>query len=212
MRRSLFVLAGLFSAGCALAAGYGAMPAKPQIGNWGVDLNAIDTSVKPGDDFFAFVNGKWRKTIQIPADRTSIGTFQQLLILSEKRLRDIVAELDVRPADRLAPEERKLRDLYDAFEDRQQIESKGIGPAKSDLDLIAKLGTLDGIARAMASPRLSTLGVFNISIAADQKNPNAYSVVLTQSGIGMPDRDYFLRDDPALATTRDAYKKYSLRC
>src|SRR5476649_1981642 len=133
MRRSLFLLAAVFSTGCAIAAGYGSMPNKPALGAWGVDLSAIDTSVKPGDNFFGFVNGKWLKSTVIPPERSSIGSFQLLRILSEKRMRDMVAELQARPYDQLSPEEKKLRDLYEAFVDQTQIEAAGLTPVKADL-------------------------------------------------------------------------------
>src|SRR5476649_1351330 len=132
MRRSLFLLAAVMSAGCAVAAGYGSMPDKPALGAWGVDLSAIDTSVKPGDNFFGFVNGKWMKSTVIPPDRSSIGSFQLLRILSEKRMRDIVAEIQARPYAQLSPDEKKLRDLYETFVDQKHIEELGLAPAKAD--------------------------------------------------------------------------------
>src|SRR5580658_11130209 len=85
----------------------------PKFGKWGVDLTSLDPSVKPGDDFFLHVNGHWLKSAQIPADRSSTGSFQDLQILSEDRLKTIVADLENTPDQRLTGEERKLRDLYD---------------------------------------------------------------------------------------------------
>ncbi|MBV9418450.1 MAG: M13 family metallopeptidase, partial [Alphaproteobacteria bacterium] len=209
MRRSLLLLAGALSLGCAYAAGYGEMPAaKPELGAWGVDLSAMDTSVKPGDNFFRFVNGKWLDKTEIPPERSSIGAFQLLRILSEKRMKELVADLQAKPYASLSPEEKKLRDLYEAFVDTKAIEAAGLTPAKPDLARIAKVKTLDDVARAMASPKLGTQSIFNIYIGVDQKDPNAYSVVFTQGGLGMPDRDYYLRDDAALQSARDAYKKY----
>ncbi|MBS0471463.1 MAG: M13 family metallopeptidase [Proteobacteria bacterium] len=206
MRRSLLLLAGVFSVGCALA---GDMPAaKPELGAWGIDLTAMDTSVKPGDDFYEYVNGTWIKKTEIPADRTRVGAFQNLRILSEERMKTIVNELVAKPEAELTPDERKMRDLYTAFVDQKAIDAAGLTPAKADLDRIAHIKTLDGVARAMSSPRLSEAGVFNMYIVPDQKNPNAYSVVLAQGGLGMPDRDYYLRDDKDLAAARDAYKVY----
>ncbi|MGC9953495.1 MAG: M13 family metallopeptidase [Rhizomicrobium sp.] len=207
MRRSLFALAGLVLAGCTMAAPP-APPPKATLGSWGVDLSGMDKSVKPGDDFFEYVNGTWLKTAVIPADRSSTGSFQNLEILSEKRMREIVDGLEARPYDQLSPEERKLRDLYDAFVDQKQIDDRGLEPVKADLDYFARLKTKADVARAMGSTRLGTESVFNVGIGVDDKNPNAYSVNLLQSGLGLPDRDYYLLDDKALAATRDAYKKY----
>ncbi len=202
MRRSLLLLAGALSVTCALAAD------KPQLGTWGVDLTAMDRSVKPGDDFFMFVNGSWMKTAVIPPERSSIGAFQQLRILSETRMKDMIKELQAKPYASLSPEEKKLRDLYEAFVNTDQIEANGLKPAAADLADIARIKDLDGVARAMASVRLQDASVYNINLGVDEKDPMAYSVVLTQGGLGMPDRSYYLDASPELAAARDAYKKY----
>jgi len=180
----------------------------PKFGKWGVDLASLDASVKPGDNFFLHVNGGWLKTAQIPADRSSTGSFQDLQILSEERLKTIVADLEQTPAQQLTEEGRKLRDLYDAFVDTDAIEARGLSPAKADLDYLEHLKTLDDVAHAMGSIRLSTMSVFNIGIGVDDKHPDNYSVNLGQSGLGMPDRDYYLSDDPQIVKTREAYRKY----
>ncbi|HKX36560.1 MAG TPA: M13 family metallopeptidase N-terminal domain-containing protein, partial [Rhizorhapis sp.] len=98
----------------------------PKLGKWGVDLTSLDKAVQPGDNFFLYVNGGWLKTAEIPADRSSTGSFQDLQILSEQRLKTIVADLAKKPEDQLAPEERKLRDLYDSFVDTGAIEARGL--------------------------------------------------------------------------------------
>ncbi len=146
--------------------------------------------------------------MEIPPDRVSTGGFDQIQVLSEQRLKEIAAGLDAKAYDTLSPDEKKLRDYYDAYMDQKQIEAKGLAPVKADLARIAGMKTPEDVARAMSSVKLSTLGIYNLSIAVDEKDPNAYSVLLTQSGLGMPDRDYYLSSDPALTATRDAYKKY----
>jgi putative endopeptidase len=181
---------------------------KPALGAWGVDLAGMDRSIKPGDDFFNFANGEWYRNAAIPADRTSTGSFQNLEILSEKRLGEIVAGLEASSYAQLNDEEKKLRDLYDAFTDTAQIEARGLEPAGPDLASLASVKTTDDIARAMGSPRLAADGLFGAFVSADAKNPNDYVMVVTQAGLGMPDRDYYLKDDPALKTTREAYRKY----
>ncbi|HEX4301682.1 MAG TPA: M13 family metallopeptidase [Rhizomicrobium sp.] len=205
MRRSLLLLAGAFSVTCALAAD---APAKPELGAWGVDLTAMDRSVKPGDDFFMFVNGSWMKTAVIPPERSSIGAFQQLRILSETRMKDMIKELQAKPYASLSPEDKKLRDLYEAFVNTDQIEANGLKPAEADLAYIAHIEDLDGVARAMASIKLQDASVYNLGLGVDEKDPMAYSVVLAQGGLGMPDRSFYLDADPQLAAARDAYKKY----
>src|SRR5262249_55089584 len=105
-------------------------------------------------------------------------------------------------------EEKKIRDLYDAYTDTAAIEKNGLAPARKDLDAITAIKTLEDVAREMASPAIPGAGPFALTIAADQKQPTRYVAELAQSGLAMPNRDYYLRDDPALAAARDAYRKY----
>jgi predicted metalloendopeptidase len=180
----------------------------PSLGAWGVDLNNMDPSVRPGDDFFLYVNGKWLATAQIPPDRTATGGFDDLAILSEDRLKEIMASIEAKPANSLSAEERQLSDLYNAFIDTKSINARGLAAAKDDLGFIAALQTHEDVARAMGSTSRPTDGPFADRVLPDAKNSNVYVLTLTQSGLGMPDRDYYLRDDKALAATRDAYRAH----
>jgi putative endopeptidase len=204
MKKLTIALAALTCLTCVAAAD----TQKPAFGAWGVDLSGMDTSVKPGDDFFNYANGTWYKNAVIPPDRTSTGSFQDLQILSEKRMGEIVADLEAKPYAQLSDEEKKLRDLYDAFTDTAQIEKRGLAPVRRDLAAIARLKTLNDVARVMGTPRLPTDTPFGAYPSANVKNPNEYAIFISQSGLGLPNRDYYLKDDPALATTRDAYRKY----
>ncbi|GAA0585058.1 M13 family metallopeptidase [Rhizomicrobium electricum] len=181
---------------------------KATLGQWGVDFTGMDRSVKPGDDFYMFVNGKWQKDAVIPADRSSTGSFQTLAILSEKRMKEIVAELEAKPVDKLSPEEKKLRDLYDGFTDTKAIEARGLEPVKADLAMIGKLKTLKDVARVMGSPRLAAGSIFGLGIGVDDKDSSKYSVNLTPEGLGLPDRDFYLLDEAGIVKVREAYKAY----
>jgi putative endopeptidase len=206
MKTKIALAALAYAAAVALVPASAQPSGKTAFGTWGVDLTSMDKSVKPGDDFFLYVNGNWLKTAVIPADRTSTGSFQDLLILSEKRMRDIANDIEAKPYASLSPEEKQLRDLYDAFVDTKAIDAAGLAPAKHDLDYFAHLKTPVEVAEAMASPSRPADSLFGNHIGPDAKNPNVYVVGLAPSGLGMPDRDYYLRDDKALAATRDAYR------
>ncbi|HEX4301680.1 MAG TPA: M13 family metallopeptidase [Rhizomicrobium sp.] len=203
MKRRIVLLGTvlLATAGVALA---GAPAIKP----WGVELNYIDPSVKPGDDFFAYANGNWLKHDVIPADRTYSGVNLELDLQNEAKLKGLVADLAKTPDDKLSPEGRKLRDLYNAFMDTRQIEAAGLTPAQADLKSIAGLATLRDVARAMGDQALSLDGPFGVYIGIDDKNSDIYSINLYQSGLGMPDRDYYLKTDKDIGATQAAYKKY----
>jgi putative endopeptidase len=181
---------------------------RPMFGTWGVDLTTIDKSVKPGDDFFRYVNGNWLKTATIPPDRTSTGSFQNLQILSEQRMKAIVGEIEAKQPGELDAEGHQLRDLYDAYTDTKTIDAAGLKPAQKDLDGFAKIKTLDEVAQAMGRPDGGTDSLFADRVTADPKNPNVYVVTLVQNGLGLPERDYYLRDDKNLAAAREAYKTY----
>lgn len=210
MHRRLAAAAALFLAGCTASAPPPA-PApgpKAELGAWGFDLAGMDKTVKPGDDFYAYANGTWDKRTDIPSDRASIGSFDKLQILSEERMKGIVAELEAKPADQRPADETKLKDLYDSFLDEKTIEARGLDPAKPDLERIAKLKSLKDVAQVMGSTSMPAGSLYGLSINVDDKHPDSYSVNVTADGLGMPDRDFYLLDSPDLVKVRDAYKTY----
>ncbi|GAA0532092.1 putative endopeptidase [Rhizomicrobium palustre] len=199
---------GFLLAGALALAALPANAGTASLGSWGIDLAGMDKNAKPGDNFYDYVNGTWTRNAVIPPDRSNIGSFQQLAITSEGRMKEIVAALEAKPLDQLSPEEKKLRDLYDGFLDQKQIEERGLAPAKADLALITKAKSLEDVAKLMGSPKLETGGLFNMGISINDKNSNAYAVRVSAAGLGMPDRDYYLLDNPDIVKAREAYKTY----
>ena len=219
-KKTGFALVGLALAGSAIGAiavqsqpqpnapAQASLPAKaPTFGTWGVDLAGMDTSVQPGDDFFRFVNGAWFDKAAIPSDRTSTGSFVNLDIESEDKVRAIMSDLEAR-RDNLTPDEKRVRDLYHSYVDTARVEQLGFKPAEKDLLAIAGVKTLNDVARVMGSVAMGAESVFDARIDIDDKKPASYAVFLRQSGLGLPDRDYYLRDEPAIAATRNAYRAY----
>ncbi len=209
MRKIAIALLGAAALSCVAFAA----TEKAAIAPWGFDLSGMDTSVKPGDDFFEYANGNWFKRTTIPSDRTSIGSFQQLRIDSENRMKALIADLHAKPAASLTPEEHQILDLYDGFTDTAGIEARGLAPVKSVFAKIAALKTLDDVAAMMGDPAFiagqDADSIVADGIGADPKNSNVYVVTATQSGLGMPNRDYYLKtDDAGINATREAYKKY----
>ena len=178
------------------------------VGAWGFDLSGMDTHFKPGEDFYSYANGQWTANEQIPADRTWMGVVPKLRILSEERLKTLVAQLAARPVAALIPEERQIREFFDAYTDTKAIEARGLAPAARDLKYLAGLKTREAIATAMGTPGIGTDSPFGAYISTDLKHSSAYALYIVQSGLGMPDRDYYLRTDKALEDTRSAYRKY----
>src|SRR5437773_702660 len=190
---------------CAIALAVTASAA-PRVQPWGLHLDYLDQAAKPGDDFYVYANGGWLKTAEIPPDRPGAGVGLEMSKANEERLKAIIDELHTRA--NLTAEEQKLRDLYDAFMDEGQVEANGLKPAEKDLAEIASLRTLDDVAREMALPSLRLGGPFEMFIAADDKHPDAYVVKLGQSGLGLPHRAHYLRDDNEIVSTREAYKTH----
>ena len=212
MRRFGLAFFGLAVAGYAVSGALAqeetrAPAAKPVIGNWGFDIAGMDKSVRPGDDFFRYANGAWFDKAVIPPDRTSTGSFLDLEIQSEERVQGIVADLEARRGS-LSGEDRKLADLYRSYVDTDLVDQLGLAPAEKDLEEIAGVKSLDDVARVMASVRMQNQSVFRFGIGVDDKDPDAYVVTIRQSGLGLPDRDYYLIDEPGIVAARTAYRPY----
>ncbi len=180
----------------------------PMFPPWGMTLGYLDPGVPPGNDFFRYANGGWLKDATIPPDRRAAGVNLDVDQGNEKKLQAVMATLVARPDASLSAEERKLRDFYLAFMDTAAIEAAGLSPVRADLERIGTLSSLEQVAAFMATPATRTPGPYAARITVDEKNPRAYIVWLTQSGLGMPDRDYYLRDDKDILATREAYQHY----
>ncbi len=177
------------------------------IGQWGVDLTGMDKSVRPGDDFNRFASGAWYDAATVPSDRPSTGAFSDLDILSETRTQDIIKQVQDKNAG-LSPVETKIRDLYRSYVDTDRVEKANLQPAQKDLDKINGLKSYDDVARTMASVPMGTASIFNTGIGVDDKNPDAYAIFVGQSGLGLPDRDYYLSNEAGIVKARAAYKDY----
>ena len=188
-----------------------APPAAPhaEIAPWGLDLTARDDSVKPGDDFYRYALGRWLDTNQIPSDRTRWGSFDELDERSHEQVRAIVEALPPEaPAGSVA---QKVGDYYRSFLDTATIERLGLAPAQAGLDAINAAKTYQDLATLMGRPELGVRAPLRFAITLDQKDPDRYMVVVTQSGLGMPDRDYYLKDEAVYAKFREQYQAHIAR-
>ena len=174
-------------------------------GRWGIDLAGMDRSVKPGDDWFAFVNGNWAKTTQIPADRSSYGAFAVLRDTSEARLRNLVE--GYQPGDAAHPERAKVALLYRGFMDTDAAERADAAPLLQRLQPIKAARSKDDMARLMGA----SMGGFGASffgpgVSDDAKQPDIYSLSLRQAGLGLGDRDLYV--DPKFRPQVERYQQY----
>jgi putative endopeptidase len=175
---------------------------KPEIGTFGFDMAGMDRSVKPGNDFAAYAGGTWERTTQIPSDHPTWGMFNVLQERSNEQTRKILDEAAATPGS-------KIGDMYASFMDEAGANAKGIDPVKPWLAEIAALPDKTALAVEMAKlTRYGVGGIFGMGVGQDSKDPQTYVVNLAQSGLGLPDRDYYLKSDPKLADTREKYKAY----
>jgi putative endopeptidase len=180
-----------------------AQDAKPAIGDCGLDLTARDPATKPGDDFYRYANGHWVDAFTIPEDRSNYTAFTKLGDIAEERIREIIGEAaDAHAADGTA--EQRIGDYYAAFMDEGAIEAAGLHPAQSDLDRIIAARSPGNIAAIFGSPGF--FSAFVVGIAPDLKDPNRYSISIGQGGLGLPDRDYYLKGDPKFGEFREKYR------
>jgi putative endopeptidase len=176
--------------------------AKPTYGTFGFDTGGMDRSVNAGDDFYGFANGQWAKSTPIPADRSNYGMFTVLDDLSTTRSREILDQAAKAGGSRIG-------DFYASFMDEAAADRAGITPLKPVLDKIAALDSKSAIAGQMGDLlRSGTFAPFLIYIDQDDKAPDHYIAIMRQRGLGMPDRDYYLKPDEEIAKTRDAYRAY----
>ena len=193
----------------ALALGAAALTAaapagRPQLGDYGYDAAGADHAVKAGDDFYGYANGNWQRTAEIPADRPTYGMFVALDDLSKTRTRDILEGSAARQAEGTTG--RKAGDYYHAFMDERAIEALGAAPLQAELAGIAAVRDEAGLAREMgALTRAGVRTAFDFAVGIDDKDPDAYIPGLAQGGLGLPDRDYYLKEDAAVAAIRAKY-------
>jgi putative endopeptidase len=172
---------------------------KPQIGDFGFDATGMDRTVAPGDNFYRYANGTWAKNTPIPADKSNYGMFTMLDDLSKERTRAIIEEAAKDPSN-------KIGIAYNAYLDQAAIDARGLEPIEPWLDEVRALARkADYPALAARADRMGIGGPFAAFVNLDDKQNDQYILNMLQAGIGMPDRDYYLKGDAKLVETRGKY-------
>jgi putative endopeptidase len=171
----------------------------------GFDVGGMDRSVAPGTDFFRYANGAWERRTAIPADRASVGTIGQLDDLSRAQVHAILDEL---ARDRTS----RAGTAYRAFLDQGRVDRLGMAPVAGWLATLRAIGSPDGYwaAAAQAGRRGVDLPIA-FAVEPDDRDPGHYALTLSQGVLGMPDRDYYTSDTPAMRQARAAYRDYLIR-
>ena len=182
----------------------------PRYGTWGFDLAGRDTSVRPGDSFMRYANGAALDRMQIPSDRTSYGSFALLRELSDNRVKAMIEGLTARTDLVAGSDEQKIADAYRSYMDEARLEALDAQPLQPYLAAIRAADTHQAMAVYMGQTQ-GRVGssLFGTGISTDQKAPNRYVVSTGQSGLGLPNRDYYL--DARWAEKKALYQVYVAR-
>ncbi|HEX2939991.1 MAG TPA: M13 family metallopeptidase, partial [Rhodopila sp.] len=178
-------------------------------GTWGYDADGGDSAIRPGDDFYAFANGTYLAKLAIPPDRPSWGVDQILAAQVNRQVRGIL-ESEASPAPEDPDDLQKARTLYRAFLNQDHVDRLGLAPLAPDLAAIRQTQTKAELAAVMGrSVRGFQTSLFDLLIDVDAKHPDRYAVIVCQSGLGMPDRDYYLQ--PEFTAEKRQYRDYMAR-
>jgi putative endopeptidase len=206
MIRLRFAALLLAAAAPAALAQTASAPSKPRYGTWGIDPADFDKSVKPGDDFYRYVEGSWLKNTPIPADKADTGYNYTLPDEIEGQVRTLVETAQAQPDSPLA---RQIGDFYGAWMDESGIEARGTAPLRPYLDRIAGVKTRDELVRLMMEPGYAS--IVDIGISTDADDPTRYMADASQARLGLPVRDYYLLPDAKYVAIRKAYRDYMVR-
>jgi putative endopeptidase len=184
----------------------------------GIDLKAMDKSVKPGDDFYAYANGGWMKSTEIPADRSNIGGFYIADQVREQHAKELIEGI-LKSDPAAGSDEARIRDFYNAYLNTDAIDKAGMAPAKADLNAIAAITDKRALSAAIGSTlradtdplnatNFQTGNLFGIFVTQGLSTPGEQIPYLMQGGLGMPEREYYLSGDADMAGLRGKYRTY----
>jgi putative endopeptidase len=179
--------------------------ASPKYGTWGFDASGIDPAVKPGDDFFKWANGKWDARTKIPSDLTRYGNFDALSVLSETRVHAILEDAKVgKVKDKDAA---RISAAYASFMNEALADKLDAKPIETELAQVKAVKTKDDFTALMGKGTTTDFHtILGVGIQTDQKSPQKYAVYAGTSGLGLPDRDYYLQ--ASFADKKAKYQAY----
>ncbi len=175
----------------------------------GIDPDGFDKSVRPQDDLFLHVNGRWLLSTEIPADKSNYGSFTALDDAARENIRAIIDEAVKNPSDPIA---KKVGDFYKSYMNEELINQKGLSPLAGQMKAIESLKTSEAVVEYFGNAgRRGLGGPIGFFITQDDKNSTRYLAAVVQSGTSLPDRDYYLKDEDNYKAAREALKAYIVR-
>jgi len=177
----------------------------------GVELFNMDMDVRPQDDFFRFVNGGWVDNTAIPEDRSRWGSFDELNERADQHVLEIIREAAASNAP-AGTELRKIGDMFQSFMDEQRLETLGLSPLQPLLEQINAIADHEQLVSWWASaPAQRQSAPLGFGVGQDQRQSDEYITSMGQSGLGMPDRDFYLSEDTRFVNLREQYQAHIAR-
>jgi len=184
----------------------------------GISKDAMDTAVKPGDDFYAYANGNWQKATAIPADRSSIGAFYIAFLETEKRTRELVDAI-VKSGGDPKTDDGRIAAFYNAYMNTKAIDAAGMKPVEADLARYAAITDKASLSKVLGentradvdplnATDFATENLFGIFVTQGLATPGDVIPYVLQGGLGLPEREYYLSADPKMAAIRTQYQAY----
>ncbi|GAB3907291.1 M13 family metallopeptidase [Larkinella knui] len=175
------------------------------------DKSGMDTTISPGNDFFSYANGNWVKTTKIPADQSGWGSFYTLYEENQKKTRSILEEAAAAGAAKGSTEQ-KVGDFYASGMDTVTIEKKGYDPLKPELAKIAALRDYKQVITYLAADEANRGGdLFGLYVGADDRKSDINRINFVQSGLSLPEKDYYFNNDEETKKVRTAFVKYIVK-
>ncbi|MCZ6763286.1 MAG: hypothetical protein O7C03_09865 [Gammaproteobacteria bacterium] len=175
----------------------------------GIETANFDTSVRPQDDFYRYANGTWLENTQIPEDKSNYGSFTALSDGAEENLRVLIEEAAADENKEPGSDAQKVGDFYLSFMNEEAVEAAGTTPLVEPLALIDRIESgADVVAYIGASQRMGLSNPFVLFVNQDSKDSTVYAAFMHQTGLGLPNRDYYLEDDERFVALRDKYRDY----
>jgi putative endopeptidase len=172
----------------------------------GIDTGAMDAAVRPQDDFFRYSQGKWLKDVDIPNDRSSWGAFNVAADNVETQIRTLIEQAANDKNAKAGSDTQKMGDFYASYIDEARRNQLGLGPLKAELARIDALKDKKSLAKVAARfERIGAGSPVNMGVHQDNKDSTRYIVDISQSGLGLPNRDFYLQDEARLKDTRAKY-------
>ena len=173
----------------------------------GIDFNRVDTTVRPQDDFYRHVNGKWLKEFKLPDDKSRYSTFTKLREEAREDVKLIIEEASKKKSSK-GSDNQKIGDLYHSYMDTVMLEDIGTKNLQKEMDKISRIKNLSDLSEYMAYADILTTAPFGVYVSIDKKNPDEHVTYLSQSGLGLPNRGYYMDDDEKSNNIRKEYVKH----